>query len=86
MKRLQLSLNQTQKLRLQKALEKLESFSSNVNFSAAVAVADTIPVNLDDGVLKYEPYIYSLSPFSPSLELIMLCAMKFEMGFFLTWE
>uniref|UniRef100_A0A7N0RAA6 S1 motif domain-containing protein n=1 Tax=Kalanchoe fedtschenkoi TaxID=63787 RepID=A0A7N0RAA6_KALFE len=45
----QLSLNQTQKLRLEAALEKLESFSSKAN---SVTVADTIPVNYEDGVLK----------------------------------
>lgn len=45
-------MNQTQKLRLQTALEKLESLSSNINSNASVTVADTIPVNYEDGVLK----------------------------------
>lgn len=53
MRGFQLSLNQTQKLRLQRALEQLESLSSKSNSNASVAVADTIPVNYEDGVLKY---------------------------------
>ncbi|KAM7506695.1 hypothetical protein LguiA_017148 [Lonicera macranthoides] len=52
MRSIQLSLNQTQKLRLQKALEQLESLSSKANSNASVTVADTIPVNYEDGVLK----------------------------------
>lgn len=53
MRELQLSLNQTQKLRLERALEKLESLSSKANSNASVTIADTIPVNYEDGVLKY---------------------------------
>ncbi|GMH02628.1 hypothetical protein Nepgr_004467 [Nepenthes gracilis] len=52
MRRVELSLNQTQKLRLQRALQKLESLSSKANSDASVTVADNIPVNYDDGVLK----------------------------------
>ncbi|GAB4841183.1 exosome non-catalytic core subunit rrp4 [Ancistrocladus abbreviatus] len=52
MRAIQLSLNQTQKLRLQRALQKLESLSSTANSNASVTVADTIPVNYEDGVLK----------------------------------
>lgn len=52
MRGLQLSLNQTQKIRLQKALEALEYLSSKANSNASVTVADTIPVNYEDGVLK----------------------------------
>lgn len=52
MRGIQLSLNQTQKLRLQKALEHLESLSSKTTSNASVTVADTIPVNYEDGVLK----------------------------------
>ncbi|KAG5514387.1 hypothetical protein RHGRI_035712 [Rhododendron griersonianum] len=52
MRGLQVSLNQTQKIRLHRALEKLESFSSKSNPNASVTVADTIPVNYEDGVLK----------------------------------
>ncbi|XP_062086299.1 exosome complex component RRP4 homolog [Humulus lupulus] len=48
----ELPLNQTQKVRLQRALEKLESLSSKVNANASVTVADSIPVNYEDGVLK----------------------------------
>lgn len=53
MRELQLSLNQTQKVRLQRALEKLESLSSKANSNASVTVADSIPVNYEDGLLKY---------------------------------
>ncbi|KAL6968380.1 exosome non-catalytic core subunit rrp4 [Sarracenia purpurea var. burkii] len=52
MRGLQVSLNQTQKIRLQRALEKLESLSVKSNSDAAVTVADTISVNYEDGVLK----------------------------------
>ncbi|KAL6210496.1 hypothetical protein ACLB2K_015728 [Fragaria x ananassa] len=52
MRGLQVSLNQTQKVRLQRALEKLESLSSNPNSNASVIVADSIPVNHEDGLLK----------------------------------
>lgn len=52
MRELQLSLNQTQKLRLERALEKLESLSCKANSNASVTIADTIPVNYEDGVLK----------------------------------
>ncbi|KAI3506719.1 hypothetical protein L1887_21282 [Cichorium endivia] len=52
MRGMELSLNQTQKLRLQRALELLESLSSGTNSNASVTVADTIPVNQEDGVLK----------------------------------
>ncbi|GJZ44031.1 exosome complex component RRP4, partial [Tanacetum coccineum] len=51
---LMLSLNQTQKIRLQRALESLES---GANSNASVTVADTIPVNQEDGVLKYKPEV-----------------------------
>ena len=55
MREIELSLNQTQKIRLKRALEKLESFSSkaNSNSNASVSISDSIPVNLEDGVLKY---------------------------------
>ncbi|KAK1258234.1 hypothetical protein QJS04_geneDACA020728 [Acorus gramineus] len=54
MRELQVGLNQTQKVRLQSALRQLEELSSRVSNSstASVTVADTIPVNLEDGVLK----------------------------------
>ncbi|XP_057964121.1 exosome complex component RRP4 homolog [Malania oleifera] len=52
MREVQLSLNQTQKLRVKKALEQLESLSSKINSNASVTVADTISVNYEDGVLK----------------------------------
>ncbi|KAG7036378.1 Exosome complex component RRP4-like protein [Cucurbita argyrosperma subsp. argyrosperma] len=52
MRGLQVSLNQTQKIRLQRALETLESISSKANSDASVVVADTIPLNYEDGVLK----------------------------------
>ncbi|KAK9077681.1 hypothetical protein SSX86_006018 [Deinandra increscens subsp. villosa] len=49
MRGLELPLNHTQKLRLQKALE---SLSSATYSNASVTVADSIPVNQEDGVLK----------------------------------
>uniref|UniRef100_A0A2N9GWQ5 Exosome complex component N-terminal domain-containing protein n=1 Tax=Fagus sylvatica TaxID=28930 RepID=A0A2N9GWQ5_FAGSY len=52
MREILLSLNQTQKIRLNRALEKLESLSSKVNSNASVVIADSIPVNHEDGVLK----------------------------------
>ncbi|GAU37463.1 hypothetical protein TSUD_206990 [Trifolium subterraneum] len=52
MREIQLQLSQTQKVRLQKALEHLESLSSKVNSDASVTIADSIPVNHEDGVLK----------------------------------
>ncbi|XP_052170588.1 exosome complex component RRP4 homolog [Diospyros lotus] len=53
MRGLQVSLNQTQKVRLERALEKLKVLSaSNAKPNACVNVADAIPVNFEDGVLK----------------------------------
>lgn len=52
MREIQLPLNQTQTIRLQRALDKLESLSSKLTCNATVTVADTIPVNHEDGVLK----------------------------------
>ena len=53
MKGLQLSLNHSQKIRLERAQERLKSLSSKGNSDASVVVADTIPLNYEDGVLKY---------------------------------
>ncbi|KAL1351445.1 hypothetical protein HN51_015356 [Arachis hypogaea] len=52
MRGLQLPLTQTQKVRLQNALQQLESLSSKVNSDASVTVADSISVNHEEGVLK----------------------------------
>lgn len=53
MRGLQLSLNQTQKIRLEKALEKLQSLSSSkVNANSSVTVADVIPLHSEDAILK----------------------------------
>ncbi|KAJ7977459.1 Exosome complex component RRP4 [Quillaja saponaria] len=52
MRGLQLPLSQTQKIRLQRALEQLESLSSKVNSDASVTVSDSIPVNYEDSILK----------------------------------
>ncbi|XP_027352838.1 exosome complex component RRP4 homolog [Abrus precatorius] len=52
MREIKLPLSQTQKVRLQKALQQLESLSSKVNSEASVTVADSISVNHEDGVLK----------------------------------
>lgn len=47
---LQLSLNETQRVRLRTALEKLQDLASKS--PASVTVADTIPVDQEDGILK----------------------------------
>ncbi|KAJ4968355.1 hypothetical protein NE237_015056 [Protea cynaroides] len=52
MRDLQLPLNQTQKIRLRKALQQLQELASKASTSASVTVTDTIPVNHEDGVLK----------------------------------
>ncbi|XP_031400501.1 exosome complex component RRP4 homolog isoform X2 [Punica granatum] len=52
MRGLEIPLTQTQKIRLQRALQKLESLSTKANSNASVTVADSIPVNYDDGFLK----------------------------------
>ncbi|KAG0468121.1 hypothetical protein HPP92_017449 [Vanilla planifolia] len=47
------SLNQTQKVRLQAALQQLTDIASQASSSSlSVAVADTIPVNHEEGILK----------------------------------
>lgn len=51
MRDLQLPLNQTQKIRLEAALEELQELLSSAA-SAVVTVAETIPVSYEDGVLK----------------------------------
>ncbi|KAK8926338.1 hypothetical protein KSP39_PZI018274 [Platanthera zijinensis] len=53
MKEILISLNQTQKVRLQAALQHLDELASQVSSAnLAVTVADTIPVNNEDGILK----------------------------------
>ncbi|KAH6811096.1 ribosomal RNA processing 4 [Perilla frutescens var. frutescens] len=52
MRGLQLSLNKGQKLRLERAIEQLESLSSKANSDASVIVADDISVNYEDAILK----------------------------------
>ncbi|KAL0389543.1 UNVERIFIED_CONTAM: Exosome complex component RRP4 [Sesamum calycinum] len=52
MRGLQLSLNKGQKLRLERALEQLESLSSKANSDASVTVADNISVDYEDAILK----------------------------------
>lgn len=46
---IQLQFSKTQKVRLQKAMGYL---SSRINSDALVTIADSIPVNHEDGVLK----------------------------------
>ncbi|CAL0307993.1 unnamed protein product [Lupinus luteus] len=46
------ALSKTLKLRLEKALEELESLSSKVNSDASVTIADSIAVNHEDAILK----------------------------------
>lgn len=52
MREIELALNQTQKIRLQRALEKLQCLCSKSKSNASVTVADAIPVNYEDGILK----------------------------------
>ncbi|KAL6505097.1 exosome non-catalytic core subunit rrp4 [Orobanche gracilis] len=52
MRALQLALNKGQKLRFDRALEQLESLSSEANSDASVIVADDISVNYEDAILK----------------------------------
>lgn len=53
MRDLHLSLNQTQRVRLQAALDQLDSYAaSSAAGAASVTVADTIPVNHEDNILK----------------------------------
>nr|KJB14943.1 hypothetical protein B456_002G150000 [Gossypium raimondii] len=52
MRGLKLPLSQTQRVRLQRAFEKLQSLSAMANSDASVTVADTIPVNYEDAFLK----------------------------------
>lgn len=61
MREIELSLNQTQKIRLQRALDRLQSLSSKSTSNSSVTVADTIPVNDEDGILKYLYFFLSLS-------------------------
>ncbi|XP_042518240.1 exosome complex component RRP4 homolog [Macadamia integrifolia] len=49
---LQLPLNQTQNIRLQRALQQLRELDSKASSLSSVTVADTIPVNHEDGVVK----------------------------------
>jgi hypothetical protein len=71
MKDRHLSLNQTQRVRLEAALQELQSVAPAAASAAAVTVADTIPVNQEDNILKYRAsltHTLSLSLFlsSPS--------------------
>ncbi|KAL2507721.1 ribosomal RNA proCES [Forsythia ovata] len=52
MRGLQLSLNKNQKLRVERALEQLESLSLKSNSDASVTVADNISVDCEDAILK----------------------------------
>ena len=56
MRDLHLSLNQTQRVRLEAALHELQSLVP----AATVTVADTIPVNQEDNILKYSPTLCDL--------------------------
>ncbi|VVA89823.1 unnamed protein product [Arabis nemorensis] len=52
MRKLELPLSQTQKVRFKRAIERLQSLSSTANSDASVIVTDSIPVNHDDAFLK----------------------------------
>ncbi|KFK42695.1 hypothetical protein AALP_AA1G027700 [Arabis alpina] len=52
MQKLELPLSQTQKVRFERAIERLQSLSSTANSDSSVIVTDSIPVNHDDAFLK----------------------------------
>ena len=52
MRYLHLSLNQTQRVRLEAALHELQTLAPATASDAAVAIADTIPINHEDNILK----------------------------------
>ncbi|XP_020674854.1 exosome complex component RRP4 homolog [Dendrobium catenatum] len=52
MRELHVSLNQTQKVRLQAAFQHLSDIGSQASSGLLVSVSDTIPVNNEDGILK----------------------------------
>ncbi|KAL1216523.1 Exosome complex component RRP4-like protein [Cardamine amara subsp. amara] len=52
MRKLELPLSKTQKVRYERAIDRLQSLSSTANSDASVIVTDTIPVNHDDAFLK----------------------------------
>lgn len=53
MRELQISLNETQKVRLQTAVQNLAELASQASSSTfSVTIADTIPVNNEEGILK----------------------------------
>ena len=60
MRDLHLSLNQTQRVRLEAAFHELQSLAPAAASAAAVTVADTIPVNQEDNILKYSPSLCDL--------------------------
>jgi hypothetical protein len=63
MRDLHLSLNQTQRVRFEAALHELQSLAPAAVSAAAVTVADTIPVNYEDNILKKGPGpLYTFSP------------------------
>lgn len=75
----QISLNQTQKARLRRALDSLNSLSSKPNSDASVTVSDVIPVNFEDGVLKYYN-THTNTLFRLNLELSFFCCCFFCFG------
>ena len=60
MRDLHLYLNQTQRVRIEAALHELQSLAPAAASAAAVTVADTIPVNQEDNILKYSPTLCDL--------------------------
>ena len=75
MRGIQLPLSQTQKIRLEKALEQLQNLSSKVNSDAAVTIADSIPVNYEDGVLKYSLSLSRLILYIISFKTMHFCTI-----------
>ena len=67
MKDFHLPLNQTQRVRFETALHKLQVLTPTMVLAAAVTIADTIPINHEDSVLRLptlsRPIYISLSLF-----------------------
>ncbi|RWW78262.1 hypothetical protein BHE74_00013513, partial [Ensete ventricosum] len=72
LRELRLSLNQTQRVRLQSALQRLQDMASLA--SAVTVVADTVPVNHEDSILKCVRFLTHKNLLSLSL-LLSPCSL-----------
>ncbi|RWV99956.1 hypothetical protein GW17_00037107 [Ensete ventricosum] len=72
LRELRLSLNQTQRVRLQSALQRLQDMASLA--SAVTVVADTVPVNHEDSILKCRSSVFIIR-LPPISWLLLNCVM-----------